>query len=144
MSRDPEKERALSRPEVAIGLRVRYLREALGHTVQKEFAALCGMSQGALSDLEKGRSVDSDFLEVMAEKLGARVAWLRTGKGDVMLTEPGASSVVPVAATAPDVPWPFPNLSRARIERRSKWEIHFLESLLLEALTEMEQDRRRG
>lgn len=65
-----------------IGERLRAARAKKGLT-QPELSRLSGVSQAAISDLERGRSVESRKLVQLAQALGITPEWLERGVGPV-------------------------------------------------------------
>jgi transcriptional regulator with XRE-family HTH domain len=65
-------------------MRLRYARKLRGLT-QEELEAKTGVSQSAISDLEKGesKSPSGTNLVTLAQKLEVNPDWLATGKGDM-------------------------------------------------------------
>lgn len=63
-----------------IGQRVREARTAAGMT-QPVLAALVGMSQAAISELETGASTTTGYTARLAAALGVVALWIETGRG---------------------------------------------------------------
>lgn len=61
--------------------RIRYVFEQTGLS-QKEFAAACGVGQPHFSGIMRDKKCSKHLLILIAEKTGASVDWLETGKGD--------------------------------------------------------------
>lgn len=67
---------------------------------QRDLADRCGLSQPAISELERGKSGSTSYAAQLAAVLGVSALWLASGEG-AMLPEPG---FVPVPApSAPPV-----------------------------------------
>lgn len=68
---------------IGIGDRVRLVRESKTPKKwsRKQLAAMTGISETAISDLELGRSQRSLSLHKLADALGVTATWLETGKG---------------------------------------------------------------
>jgi transcriptional regulator with XRE-family HTH domain len=63
-----------------MGSRIAARRKALGLTLG-ELARLCGISPGAISDLEHGRQLTTTKLHHLARALAVNVEWLEAGAG---------------------------------------------------------------
>lgn len=48
---------------------------------QEDLQKKCGLSQSALSDLERGKSARTTSLAMIANALGVSALWLETGRG---------------------------------------------------------------
>jgi len=69
-----------------ISLRLKNIR---GQTSLKEFAETLGVHPNTITNYEKGRSPDSDFLALVCEKYKVNPTWLLTGEGEMNTSEPG-------------------------------------------------------
>jgi phage repressor protein C with HTH and peptisase S24 domain len=66
-----------------IGERIRHIRKLLGLT-QKEFAQQIGITQGFLTNVEKGRYQPSEkVLRLISQTFGVSLEWLKTGQGEM-------------------------------------------------------------
>jgi len=132
MPRPPEMPKDLD----TIGKRVRWWREKKRQMSRAKLAKAVGYkSVSGLSDLELGESNASEKLHLIAAVLGLNPHYLETGNGE------------PEAAFPQDPPpspdeWPFPAVPRARLRKLSKIERNYAETKLLEALAEIESERR--
>jgi transcriptional regulator with XRE-family HTH domain len=118
-----------------VGKRVRWWREhkKIG---QKDLAKQCSMAWSTLSDLENDRQGGSRKLHLIAAKLALNPHYLETGKG-----EPEAE----FAQEAPIEPiWPFPDVPKHKLEKLNMIERKYAETRLLEALAEIEAERRKS
>lgn len=119
----------------SIGKRVRWWREYRGME-RKELAQLCGMSATALSDLELDRTKKGSYLHIIAANLKLNPHYLQKGRG-----EPEAE----FPQDAPEEkPWPFPAVAKTRVEKLNSIERSYAETKLLEALNEIEAERRKS
>ena len=67
--------------------RIKAVRKALGVT-QQEFADSIKVKRNTVATYEMGRSVPSDSaIALICEKYGVNEEWLRTGSGEMFLTE---------------------------------------------------------
>jgi transcriptional regulator with XRE-family HTH domain len=74
----------------SISDRIRKLRLSRGAQTQAEFAALLGVTRGAVGNWELGKGVKRENLMLIAEKTGAPIDWLLTGKGDFPTNSPAS------------------------------------------------------
>lgn len=120
----------------ALGPRIRWWRE---HRKFKraEFAKLVGMSYSGLADLENDRSQESKRLHLIAAKLKLNPYYLETDKG-----EPEAEFTQEPPATLPE--WPFQSVPLDKLNKLNRIERSYAETKLLEALAEIEAERRRA
>jgi transcriptional regulator with XRE-family HTH domain len=120
----------------SLGPRIRWWRE---HRKFKrlEFAKLIGMSYSGLADLENDRSQESKKLHLIAAKLRLNPYYLETDKG-----EPEAE----FAQEPPTEPqdWPFPAVAQSKLSKLNNIERSYAETKLLEALAEIEAERRKA
>ena len=67
---------------MTFGTRIRDLRKSLGLT-QVQLSALCGITQGSLSAIEKGntKELKAGTILELARHLGTSPEWLKTGRG---------------------------------------------------------------
>jgi transcriptional regulator with XRE-family HTH domain len=65
---------------MTIGNRIRATRQEIGMT-QTDLRKKAGMSQSALSEVERGDSASTSKLPSIAAALGVNALWLETGKG---------------------------------------------------------------
>lgn len=131
MPRPPEMPKNLD----TIGARVRWWREHRGRS-RADLAKKVGYkSASGLSDLELGLSHKSERLHLIAAELGLNPHYVQSGKG-----EPEAS--FPQEAPLPSDEWPFPAVPRTRLKKLSKVERGYLETELLKALADIEEERR--
>lgn len=93
-----------------IGARVRFWRQYRKLTLDV-LSKKCGLSSGAISDLEHGRQKKTGQLVDVAIHLGISPSYLRSGKGD---PEEGVPTEDEILSREP---WPFKLATRARIER---------------------------
>ena len=119
-----------------IGKRVRWWREHR-KIERKTLAKSCGMSVTALSDLELDRTGKGSFLHVIAANLRLNPHYLQTGKG-----EPEAEFVQ--EPPAQESAWPLPGVPRHRVDKLNPIERSYAESALLNALAEIEAERRKA
>lgn len=118
-----------------VGKRVRWWRE-YRKLSRKDVAKACSMSPTALSDLELDRTSKGTSLHLIAAKLRLSAHYLETGKG-----EPEAE----FAQEAPtDAVWPFPAVPLHRFDKLNLIERSYAETKLLEALQEIEAERRKA
>lgn len=75
-----------------IGDRVKKAREAINMT-RSQLAAASGVGYSTLSELERGGMQTSTKLRVIADALGASLAWLETGRGEKTPQQPRALEV---------------------------------------------------
>lgn len=68
-----------------IALRLKNIR---GQTSLKEFAETLGVHPNTITNYEKGRSPDADFLALVCDKYKVNPTWLLTGDGDMRANEP--------------------------------------------------------
>jgi transcriptional regulator with XRE-family HTH domain len=119
----------------SIGKRVRWWREHKKYSRAK-LAKLVGYkSVSGLSDLELGESNGSEKLHLIAAHLGLNPHYVQTGEG-----EPEASFPQEPPQVGDD--WPFPAVPQSRLKRLNKIERSYAETKLLEALAEIESERR--
>ena len=71
-----------------IGQRVRMMRERKGWSQQQLAERVPGVKQQSVDQLEQGKVRRPRFLPELAEALGVREEWLRTGEGRVASPEP--------------------------------------------------------
>lgn len=64
-----------------IGDRIKYLRLLVPKRTQEEFAALLGVSRGAVGNWELNQGIKRENLTLVAQKTGTSVDWLSTGVG---------------------------------------------------------------
>jgi len=120
----------------SVGRRIRWWREYRKMS-QGELAKGVKISQGTLSDLENDRQAGSGKLHLMAAKLGLNPHYLETGKG-----EPEAD--FPQEPQSEPVDWPFESISPAKLAKLNMIERSYAETKLLEALAEIEAERRKS
>lgn len=76
-----------------IGERVRYAREHADPKISRaELAKSVGIAYSTLSDLELGESKSTTVLHRIAARLGVRIQWLETGKGERMASTQSAET----------------------------------------------------
>lgn len=121
---------------LTVGQRIRWWRQHLKIS-QGKFAKAVGISQGTLSDLENDRQAGSGKLHLMAAELGLNPHYLETGKG-----EPEAEYSQEPPQETPE--WPFSAVSPAKLSKLNMIERSYAETKLLEALAEIEAERRRA
>lgn len=119
----------------SIGPRVKHWRIRRGFE-RKEFAKLVGMSYSGLADLENDRSKGGKQLHMIAARLRLNAHYLETDKGE------------PEADHAQDPPpepteWPFQSVPRIKLAKLSNIERSYAETKLLEAIQEIEAERRK-
>ena len=117
-----------------IGKRVRWWRQ-LKNISRGSLAKRVGYSYSGLADLENDLSFASEKLHLIAAVLKLNPHYLEMGTG-----EPEAT--FPQEPPPPAEEWPFPAVPRSRIKKLNKIERSFLETRLLEALQEIEAERR--
>lgn len=117
-----------------IGARVRAWREHRNLS-RKDLAKRAGYSYTGLSDLELERSNGSGKLHLIAAVLRLNPHYLETGKG-----EPEAE--FPQDPPPPADDFALAGTTRARLKRLNKIERAYIESKVLEALAEIESERR--
>lgn len=117
-----------------IGQRVRWWRD-YRKISRRDLAKKVGYSYSGLSDLELGESTASEKLHLIAAELGLNPHYLETGDG-----EPEAG--FPQEPPPPADDWPFPAISKSRFRRLNRIERSYAETKLLEALAEIEAERR--
>ena len=69
-----------------ISLRLKNIR---GQTSVKEFAETLGVHPNTITNYEKGRSPDAEFLTLVCVKYKVNPTWLLTGEGEMKVSEPG-------------------------------------------------------
>lgn len=116
-----------------IGGRVKWWRIRRG-IKPKEFAKLTQQSYTALTDLESGRSKDSERLDLIALHLKVNPVYLRTDKGD-----PEA----PAPAVAELAEWPLDNALLGQLRDLDEIEQSYLAKKITEALLTIENARGR-
>jgi transcriptional regulator with XRE-family HTH domain len=121
-------------PESTVGARVRFWR------VYRKMsrATLCkatGYSSSGLSDLELGRSGGSERLHLIAAALKLNPHYLEDGRGEPEVGYPQDPPPEPEE-------WPFPAVSRAKIKKYTKIQRSYLETQLIQAMNEVEAERR--
>jgi transcriptional regulator with XRE-family HTH domain len=67
---------------MSMGNRIARRRKELKLTLA-ELSRLCGISSGAIGDLEHGRQASSTRLHHLADALRVRLAWLESGEGPI-------------------------------------------------------------
>lgn len=68
-----------------LGQRIKHIRELKGLT-QQEFASSLGITQGFLSEIERGIKPPSEtLLLLIAYRYAINYDWLRTGEGEIFL-----------------------------------------------------------
>lgn len=118
-----------------IGKRVRWWRERR-KMARSALAKRVGYkSVSGLSDLELGESNASEKLHLIAATLGLNPHYVQTGDG-----EPESS--FPQEPPPASDEWPFPAVPRTRLKKLTKIERSYAETRLLEALAEIESERR--
>lgn len=117
-----------------VGDRVRWWRTHK-KVSRKDFAREVGYSYSGLADLENNRSNGSEHSHLIAAKLGLNAHYLQTGHG-----EPEAAYSQEPPPPAED--WPFPAVPPTRLRRMTKIERTYIETRLLEAVAEVESERR--
>jgi transcriptional regulator with XRE-family HTH domain len=120
----------------SIGQRVRWWREHRGIS-RSEFAKKVPMPYSTLSELELDRSQKSMYTHLIAAALRLNPHYLETDQG-----EPEANS--PQEPPPKESPWPFDKVSRAMLSGLSRVERSHAEAKLLEALAEIQQERRQA
>lgn len=121
---------------LTVGQRVRWWRQHRKIN-QGKFAKDVGISQGTLSDLENDRQAGSGKLHLIAAKLGLTAHYVETGKG-----EPEAEFAQEAPTEQQD--WPFETVPRARLDKLNKIERRYAEDRLLDALAEIDAERRKS
>jgi transcriptional regulator with XRE-family HTH domain len=119
-----------------VGKRVRWWREHKKISRQK-LAKQASMAETTLSDLENCRQEGSRKLHLIAAALGLNPHYLETGKG-----EPEAAHAQEPPPEAPA--WPFPGVSKSQFDKLNMIERKYAETRLMEALAEIEAERRKG
>jgi len=120
------------------GARVRYWRIKRGLS-RAELARKIGASGAStVSDLELDRTKKGTFLGRIAEVLKISLTYLEVGHG-----EPEAPSLTDSWMAAGE-PWPLPGIPRSKLSDLNRIEQSYLVTKVLEALAEIEQERRRG
>lgn len=116
--------------------RIHYLFEQTGLT-QQEFAAQLGVGQPHLSGVMSTRKASKRLMVMIAEKTGANLEWLVTGKGDIY--------------RHPQQPEDPPELARVIDEARRVWdnlddEIDRFElaALMLRTMADRNKKKRAG
>lgn len=118
-----------------IGQRVRWWRERR-KVSRAKLARLVGYkSVSGLSDLELGESNASEKLHLIAAHLGLNPHYIQTGEGE-------PESAFPQEPPPAGDEWPFPAVPKSRLRRLTKIERSYAETKLLEALAEIESERR--
>lgn len=130
MPRPPEMPKNLD----TLGKRVRWWREHR-KIARGAMAKKVKYSYSGLADLENDASTASEKLHLIAAALGLNPHYLETGDG-----EPEASH--PQEPPPPPDEWPFPAVPRARLKKMNKIERSYLETKLLEAIADIEAERR--
>lgn len=131
MPRPPELPKDLN----TIGKRVRWWRE-FRKMSRATLAKRAGYkSVSGLSDLELGESHASEKLHLIAAILGLNAHYIETGDG-----EPESAFPQEPPPLADD--WPLPAIPRTRLRKLTKIERSYVETRILEALAEIESERR--
>lgn len=118
-----------------LGPRVRWWREHRKFK-RSEFAKLVGMSYSGLADLENDRSQESKKLHLIAAKLKLNAYYLETDKGE---PEAEYSQEPPT----PMADWPFQAVSIDKLNKLNMIERSYAETKLLEALADIDAERRK-
>lgn len=98
---------------------------------QEELARLCGISQGAISNYERGERAKSTHIFELAKALEVNLYWLNSGIGEMFANSNKLSEN--------HTPWPFPNIEPAdfwSLKPKSRSTIEKTVMLLIEELTE--------
>lgn len=118
-----------------VGKRVRWWRNHRKMS-REDLAIQVHIKVSTLGDLENNRQKGSRKLHLIAAALRLNAHYLETGKG-----EPEAE----YAQEAPQEPsWPFDNLPRSKLEKLNMIERRYLEDRLLDALSDIESERRKS
>jgi len=118
-----------------IGARVRWWRRYRRHSVQK-FAKMCGMAPSTLTDLELNRTQKGKSLHLIAARLRLHANYLETGKGEPEIDF--------VQGPSEDGDWPLPAVQKQRLDDLNMIERAYAENKLLEALADIDAERRKS
>lgn len=69
-------------PQRTLGERLKAARQS-ANLSQSDLAALCGITQTAISDLERGKSLETVRSPQLASALGVSALWLVAGEGEM-------------------------------------------------------------
>lgn len=130
MPRPPEMPKDLNTP----GKRIRWWRTFRG-IKRPELAKRVGYSYSGLGDLENGHSNASEKLHLIAAELRLNPHYVETGAGEPEATHPQEPP-------PPPDEWPFPGVPRSKLKKLNRIERSYLETKLLEAISEIESERR--
>lgn len=119
-----------------IGPRILWWRKRRGFT-RSVFAEKIGMSTSGLADLENNRSKKSLNTHLIAAELHLNPHYLQTDNG-----EPEAEFAQ--EAPAKEAAWPFESVPKNKLTGLTRIERSYAESKLLEALAEIEAERRKA
>lgn len=120
----------------SFGTRLRQAR-TLRQLTQKELAAACGLSQGAIGNYESNSRLNAKDIFRIAEVLNVEPAWLAMGTGP-MDVFPRLKVADP--ATAGNSAWPLPGVDPERIWALPKGKRHKLAEALMVMLTALEDE----
>lgn len=121
----------------SIGDRVRHWREKRGLS-RAELAKLVGAGrETTISSIELGTIKKGSFLGAIAKVLKLNLDYVLTGEGDPEMSAP-ASAGAPRTDS-----WLFPNVPRSKLEKLDKIERSYIETKMLEALADIEAERKR-
>ena len=81
-------------PMPNIGKRIRRVREAVPRRTQAEFAALLGVSRGAVGNWELGKGISRDNLILLSQKTKVKLEWLMSGPDDSPIPFVIAESII--------------------------------------------------
>lgn len=119
-----------------VGKRVRWWREKVRKMSRVELAKKARMAPTTLADLENDRQDGSRKLHLIAAGLRLKAHYVETGKG-----EPEEE----YAQESPEAPpWPFPSVPVGKLDKLNLIERKYAEDRLLEALAQIESERRKG
>lgn len=119
----------------SVGKRVKWWREHRKLT-RRELAKSARMAVTTLADLENGYQDGSRKLHLIAAALHLNPHYLETGKGE---PESEYAQEAP-----PESSWPFENVPRSKLEKLNLIERRYLEDRLLDALSDIEAERRKS
>lgn len=119
----------------SVGKRVRWWREYRKLT-RRELAKAARMAPTTLGDLENDYQDGSRKLHLIAAALRLNPHYLETGKGE---PESEYTQEAP-----PEGSWPFDNVPRSKIDKLNMIERRYLEDRLLDALSDIDTERRKS
>ena len=102
-----------------------------------DLAKRIGVALSTLSDLENDYRETNRKSHLLAAALGLNPHYLDTDEGE---PEAGAPQELPQEALS----WPLPDVPHARLLKLNKFELKYAESKLIEALDEIEAERRKA